>query len=122
MSGGATGGMLAAILKRYSGPRGTLYDRPHVVAEALKLLAAGVSQRIAVETGDFFETVPAGGDSHVLSHIPHDWQNDPCPKILGPVREAIDPRGRLLIVEMVVPAGDGADQDRICVPSRRSGL
>ena len=29
--GGATGNMLAAILTRHAGPRGVLFDRPHVV-------------------------------------------------------------------------------------------
>ena len=29
--GGATGNMLAAVLARHAGPRGILFDRPHVV-------------------------------------------------------------------------------------------
>ena len=32
--GGATGNMLAAILSRHAGPRGVLFDRPHVVRDA----------------------------------------------------------------------------------------
>jgi hypothetical protein len=30
--GGGTGSLLAAILTRYAGPRGVLFDLPHVVA------------------------------------------------------------------------------------------
>src|SRR5688572_4916131 len=105
--GGATGNMLAAILSRHAGPRGVLFDRPHVVRDAPVLLKArGVEQRVSIEAGDFFETVPAGGDAYVLSHIIHDWQDDRCLTILGHCRNAMKPDARLLIVEMVLPAGD----------------
>jgi hypothetical protein len=61
--GGATGNMLAAILSRHAGPRGVLFDRPHVVREAPALLKArGVEERVTIEPGNFFESVPAGGD------------------------------------------------------------
>lgn len=36
--GGATGNMLAAILARHAGPRGVLFDMPHVVGNAPALL------------------------------------------------------------------------------------
>ncbi|MGH9867041.1 MAG: methyltransferase [Candidatus Polarisedimenticolia bacterium] len=105
--GGATGNMLAAILSRHAGPRGVLFDRPHVVRDAPALLKArGVEQRVSIEAGDFFETVPAGGDAYVLSHIIHDWQDDRCLTILSHCRKVMKPDGRLLIVEMVLPAGD----------------
>ena len=105
--GGATGNMLAAILARHAGPRGVLFDRPHVVRDAPALLKArGVDERVTIEAGDFFETVPAGGDAYVLSHVIHDWSEDQCLTILGHCRKAIKPEGRLLIVEMVLPAGD----------------
>ena len=105
--GGATGNMLAAILSGHTGPRGVLFDRPHVVRDAPALLQArGVEARVTIEAGDFFETVPAGGDAYLLSHIIHDWNEDQCLSILGHCRKVIKPDGRLLIVEMVLPAGD----------------
>ena len=86
---------------------GVLFDRPHVVRDAPALLKArGVEQRVTIEAGDFFETVPAGGDAYLLSHIIHDWDEDQCLTILGHCRKVIKPDGRLLIVEMVLPAGD----------------
>jgi len=112
--GGATGNMLSAILSQHAGPRGVLYDRPHVVSEAPALLAArGVEARVAIEPGDFFERVPAGGDAYVLSHIIHDWYEDQCLTILGHCRKAIQPDGRLLIVETVLPAGDTPHQGKV---------
>jgi O-methyltransferase/methyltransferase family protein len=107
--GGATGNMLAAVLSHHADPRGILFDRPHVVEDAPLLLdAKGVSDRVTIERGDFFAGVPTGGDAYILSHIIHDWDEDQCLTILGHVRNAMKPTGRLLIVEMVLPPGDSA--------------
>jgi hypothetical protein len=105
--GGATGNMLANVLARHAGPHGILFDRPHVVKDAPALLEAkGVSDRVTIEPGDFFQNVPAGADAYILSHIIHDWDEDRCQTILGHVRNAMNPAGRLLLVEMVLPPGD----------------
>ncbi len=105
--GGATGNMLAAILGRHAGPRGVLFDMPHVVSDAPALLEErGVDQRVTIESGDFFKMVPAGGDAYLLSHVIHDWSEEQCLTILGHCRKSMKPNGRLLIVEMVLPAGD----------------
>ena len=105
--GGATGNMLAAILTRHAGPRGVLFDMPHVVGDAPALLKErGVENRVTIDAGDFFESVPTGGDAYLLSHIIHDWNEDQCLTILGHCRKVMKPDGRLLIVEMVLPAGD----------------
>lgn len=105
--GGATGNMLAAILGRHATPRGVLFDMAHVVGGAPALLKKhGVEKRVTVEAGDFFKGVPAGGDAYLLSHVIHDWNESQCLTILGHCRKAMKPDGRLLIVEMVLPAGN----------------
>jgi SAM-dependent methyltransferase len=104
--GGASGNMLAAILARYPEPQGLLFDRPHVTVDAEQLLKDNGSGRVTVEAGDFFRSVPSGGDAYILSHILHDWNDDQCLTILGHCRKAMKPDGRLLIVEMVLPPGD----------------
>jgi hypothetical protein len=112
--GGATGNMLAAILSRHPTLRGVLFDRPHVVGDAPALLEArGVSSRVTIEAGDFFEHVPPGGDAYLLSHIIHDWNEAQCLTILGHCRRVIKPDGRLLIVETVLPAGDTPHQGKM---------
>jgi len=112
--GGATGNMLAAVLSHHAGPRGILFDRPHVVKDAPRLLdAKGVSDRVMIEPGDFFTSVPTGADAYILSHIIHDWDEDQCLTILGRVREAMNPAGRLLLVEMVLPPGDTAHPGKL---------
>ena len=105
--GGGTGSVLAAILSQHAKVRGVLFDSPHVVAEAPSLLkATAVLDRVAIESGDFFKAVPAGGDCYVLSHILHDWDEDQCISILANCRKAMKLDGRLLVVEMVLPPGD----------------
>ena len=105
--GGATGNMLAHILGKHDGPRGVLFDLPHVVADAPAFLEShGIANRVTIESGSFFEGVPVGHDAYILSHIIHDWNEDQCQTILQNCRQAIDPNGRLLIVEMVLPEGD----------------
>jgi hypothetical protein len=105
--GGATGNMLAHILGRHRQPKGILFDRPHVVTEAPKLLRAhGVEGRVAIEHGNFFERVPSDGDVYILSHIIHDWNEEQCLTILGNCRRAMKPGASLLIVEFVLPEGN----------------
>src|SRR5262249_48949664 len=71
--GGASGNMLATILEANPTLRGILFDLPHVVRDAPALLQArGVKDRVAIESGNFFERVPTGGDVYLLSHIIHD--------------------------------------------------
>jgi len=103
--GGATGNLLSAILGRYPRSRGILYDLPHVVRDAPGLLQArGCAGRVSIESGNFFEQVPSGGDAYLLSHIIHDWSEDQCLMILGNCRSAMKPGSRLLIIEMVLPS------------------
>ena len=105
--GGATGNLLVHILERHKRPRGVLFDLPHVVTDAPALISAhGLSDRISIESGSFFERVPGGHDAYILSHVIHDWDEAQCQTILGNCRRAMGPRSRLLIVEMVLPDGD----------------
>jgi hypothetical protein len=105
--GGATGNLLTHILRRHRQPRGVLFDLPHAVSDAPAFLEAhGMADRIAIESGSFFETVPQGHDAYTLSHVIHDWTEEHCETILGNCRRAIAPTGRLLIIEMVLPEGD----------------
>ena len=105
--GGATGNLLATILASHAGPRGILFDLPHVVAGAPALLRQrGVEHRVTIDGGSFFERVPAGGDAYILSHVIHDWDEEKCLSILGHCRRAMRGDGRVLLVEMVLPAGD----------------
>jgi hypothetical protein len=105
--GGSTGNLLATILRHHPAPRGILYDLPHVVRDAPAFIRQrGLSERLRIEPGSFFDRVPAGADAYILSHIIHDWNEQQCLTILGNCRRAMNPGGRVLLVEMVIPEGD----------------
>lgn len=105
--GGGYGALLAAVLRSVPTARGVLFDQPHVVAGAEGLLtAAGVADRCARVGGDFFGAVPAGGDAYILSQILHDWDDERSLAILAQCHRAVPARGKLLIVEFVLPPGN----------------
>ncbi|MFJ6567687.1 methyltransferase [Streptomyces sp. NPDC091292] len=102
--GGGRGALLAAVLAANPATRGVLYDRPEVIASAGEpLRAAGVADRVDLVGGDFFASVPEGGDAYVLSNIIHDWDDDLSRRILGNCRDALADGGRVLLVEAVLP-------------------
>jgi hypothetical protein len=101
--GGSHGAFLAAVLKREAQARGVLFDRPEVIEGAAPALdAAGVSARVDRVGGDFFQTVPEGGDVYLLKHILHDWNDEECVKILGRVANSMAKDGRVVVVEMLI--------------------
>lgn len=105
--GGGMGGLLTTILLANPGLSGLLYDLPHVVAEARpQIEAKGLSGRCEVLGGDFFESVPAGGDAYLLSHVVYDWEDERCLQLLGNCRRAMRGRGRLLVVDPVIAPGN----------------
>jgi O-methyltransferase domain len=107
--GGGHGSVVAAILARYPEMQGILFDLDHVVAGAEPVLsAAGVNGRCEILAGNFFETVPAGGDAYIMKHIIHDWDDDKALTILNNIREALknDASGKVILLEGVV-AGPG---------------
>jgi hypothetical protein len=82
--GGGRGGLLAAILSANPHLEGVLFDVATVVAESGdELSGAEVVDRCQVVSGDFFESVPEGGDAYLLSNIIHDWDDDRAAQILG---------------------------------------
>lgn len=108
--GGGHGGVIATILQKYPTLRGTLFDQPYVVEGAKRNLELhGVADRCDRVGGDFFESVLAGADAYLMKFIIHDWDDEKSLKILKNIRSAIAPSGKLLIVDIVIPEGNGAD-------------
>ncbi len=105
--GGGLGSLLAAVLHQQPQLTGTLYDLPYMRQGATEYLQAqGVAERCEVVSGDFFESVPRGGDLHILKWIIHDWDDELAVKILRNCRAALEPGGRLLLVEQVLSDGN----------------
>ncbi len=101
--GGGQGAFLAAILAKHPAVHGILFDEQHVVAGAESVLqAAGVRDRCQIIAGDFFDSVPPGGDAYVLKVVIHDWEDAEAVAILRSCRQAIGEGGTLVVVERVV--------------------
>jgi hypothetical protein len=103
--GGGHGALLAALLRANPRARGILFDRPDVIAGSGALLAS-VAERWTVVAGDFFQSVPAGGDTYLLKLVLHDWDDARAGRILHNIRDGITPDGRLVIMEALMPPGD----------------
>ncbi|MFJ5265152.1 methyltransferase [Streptomyces sp. NPDC088387] len=102
--GGGDGTLLSALLVANPHLHGVLFDSEQGSAESHSVLdAAGVTDRCEVATGDFFTAVPAGSDVYLLKSIAHDWDDERVVTILGHVREVVPPKGRLLILEPLLP-------------------
>jgi hypothetical protein len=105
--GGGQGLLLASILKKYPRMKGVLLDVPIVVEEARVLIDSyGVADRCERVGGDFFESVPEGGDAYIMKFILHDWNDEQCISILKNCHNAMQAGGKVLVVEMVLPEGN----------------
>ncbi len=104
--GGGRGGLLAAILAANPRLQGVLFDVPAVVAGADKEISgAKVVDRCKVVSGDFFDSVPGGGDAYLLSNIIHDWDDHQAVRILSRCRAAMTDTSCMLLAEFVLPDG-----------------
>jgi hypothetical protein len=102
--GGGYGPLLRAVLKAHPTLRGILLEMPHVAEQATKHVAAdNLAGRCEVIGGDFFESIPRGADAYILKSVIHDWDDAKSTDILRNVAHAMAPRGKLLLVELVLP-------------------
>lgn len=102
--GGGLGHFVAAVLRANPAAEGVVFDLPSVIAQADAFLTAeGVAARCALESGDFFESVPAGGDAYLLSRVLHNWDDPAAVRILTHCRRALGDRGRMLVIEHISP-------------------
>lgn len=105
---GGRGHVLRAVLEAHPQLNGMLFDVPYAVEHAIEhLRAAGVHDRIRFVTGDFFQSVPSGGDLYFLKQIIHDWDDERALLILRNVRRVVPDDGTLLLGELVVSTSPG---------------
>ncbi len=102
--GGGNGALLSSILAAVPEAEGAIFDTTAGIAGArCRLEQAGVADRCRIIAGDFFATVPEGGDAYILKSILHDWEDDRAVVILENCRRAMRPESRLLVVERLLP-------------------
>lgn len=99
--------MLTQLLAGEVDRTGIVLDLPEVVAGAHEVIArAGMTDRIRVFPGDFFDEVPTA-EVYVLSAVLHDWDDKHALRILNTIARAASPGAHLVLGEMVIPSGDG---------------
>lgn len=102
--GGGSGELLAAILRNNPQLSGALFDLRHAVEHGRRHLEkSGLASRCECVVGDFFQSVPEGGDCYILKSVLHDWNDDRCRALLRNCRAALGNSARLLIIEEMLP-------------------
>jgi O-methyltransferase domain len=105
--GGADGTLLTSILAAAPSARGVIFDQPRMQAAAERRIAAKrLQQRCTFTGGDFFASVPPGGDAYLLKYVLHDWDDTQVVAILRNVRRVAPLHTRLLVVEPLLPDDD----------------
>jgi|SRR5215470_14314520 len=102
--GGGRGGLLVQILKHVPAATGVLFEQPQVLERATRLADAGLGGRSEMVAGDFFKSVPAGGDCYVIKGVLHDFDDDHCVTILTNCRKSVTPQGRVVIANHDLPS------------------
>lgn len=99
--GGGSGAFLAAVASAYPKLQATLFDLPEVVpAAAERFRRAGLADRVTVTGGSFRdEPLPRGADAISLVRVLYDHADETVALLLGRVREALPPGGRVIISE-----------------------
>jgi hypothetical protein len=101
--GGGQGLFLAALLRHSRESTGIVFDLPQAVSEAGEIISAhSLGDRMEAVEGDFFKTVPEGGDLYILKSVLHDWDDEHAQSILGNVHKAMDERSCLLVIDTVI--------------------
>jgi SAM-dependent methyltransferase len=109
------GHLLRAILHANPTVSGVLFDRPEVIARAEeRIRGTELADRAEAVAGDFFESLPAGGDLYILSRVLMDYDDDASVRLLQNCRRAMAPNGRVLIVQLLMPEqGGGAAREQL---------
>jgi len=102
--GGGQGKLLEKILQFTPDITGTVFDTASTIERPKQGLGNDASsRRCSYVIGDFFGSVPQGADAYLVCGVIHDWDDRRAIKILRNCRRAMAGKGRLLIVDMVVP-------------------
>jgi hypothetical protein len=102
--GGGHGHTLCSLLVKYPQLRGTVLERPSVIAkhEALWADKMGVGDRCTYVPGDMFQAVPPA-DAYIVKRVLHGRSDAECVHMLSIMHRAAPQQGRVFIMEHVVP-------------------
>jgi hypothetical protein len=101
--GGATGLLCTEVARRHPHLRCTSFDLPVVEPIARKsIAAAGLSDRVATASGDFFQDALPKADLITMGMILHDWNLEKKMRLIRAAYDALPPGGALVAIEALI--------------------
>lgn len=108
--GGGKGHFVCEILKQNQDAIGKVLDLPNAQPASEKFIKQqGLSSQCSFVAGDFFKSIPEGGDLYLLQVVLHDWDDERALQILKNCKQAMVATGTLLIVEKVIETDTAAN-------------
>jgi hypothetical protein len=114
--GGGHGFALCTILQKCPDTHGVLFDMQDIIPGGQERIKQNkLDHRCQTAAGDFFQSVPAGGDLYFMKHIIHDWEDSKAITILQNCRKALKgkPTGKVVLLEFVVPTGNEPHMSKV---------
>jgi hypothetical protein len=100
---GGQGLFIADLLKSNPKLKGVLFELPQVIKGAKgHIETAELTDRCEVIGGDFFESVPNGGNAYILKNILVNWDDERSVALLKNCHHAMVENGKLLVIEVSV--------------------
>jgi hypothetical protein len=96
--GGGQGILLKSVLKSAPLAQGILFDMESAMKQHV---LADITERVKLVPGSFFDTIPSA-DCFILKTVIHDWNDENSQRILTNCRKALNPGGKIILVEQVV--------------------
>jgi hypothetical protein len=101
--GGATGLLCIEAAKKHPHLRCTSFDLPPVDPVATKhIAAAGLSDRVATASGDFFKDPLPKADVITMGMILHDWNLEKKMHLIRAAYDALPPGGAFIAIEALI--------------------
>ena len=101
--GGATGLLSIEAAKRHPHLRCISFDLPPVEPIAAKhIAAAGLGDRVATASGDFFKDPLPKADLITMGMILHDWNLEKKMQLIRAAYDALPPGGALVAIEALI--------------------
>jgi SAM-dependent methyltransferase len=110
--GGGNGKLLSAVLAAAPHLEGVLLDLPAALAAAARG-EGGPLPRTRFVAHDFFQPFPARADLILMKRVIHDWEDPEAVRILSHARAALEPGGRVVVLDAVVEGGDAPDPTKL---------
>lgn len=112
--GGGYGSLIKAILMANPNVSGVLFDAPQIIESAQGYISNGeLNGRCQAVCGNFFDSVPPGGDAYILKNVIHDWDDSNSVVILRNCRQVMAENGKVLLVEMLLPLEGAASLESL---------